>query len=170
MEVIRMENYVKALLRPNGSKPKGRRVWSVDLESVWLPFFTATNTMGDTNIAHDALGAPLRLAYDKDGSVKFSPNTGRPVIRVAKELQDSVKLVRENFVAGLLAYAHEAVTENPEGYREQVEANLSAGQPITDKDRQAHEDALAELIAETRPKAKPKAKAEAEKEAVGATA
>ena len=162
-------NYIKSLLRPNGSKPRGRKVWSVDLEAVWLPFFNATNTMGETNIAHDALGAPLRLGYEKDGSVKFSTNTGKPVIRVAKELQDNVKLVRENFVAGLLAYAHEVITENPDAYREQIEANQSAGQPITEKDRQSLESAFSVLIAQAKEvrKAKPKAP---EKVAVGATA
>ena len=162
-------DYIKSLLRPNGSKPKGRRVWSVDLEGVWLPFFNATNAMGETAIAHDTLGAPLRLAYEKDGSVRFSPNTGRPVIRVVKELQDSVRLVRENFVAGLLAYAHEVVTENPDAYREQVEANQSAGQPIIDNDRQALENAFSVLIAQAHDSRKTKPKAQ-EKEVVGATA
>ena len=99
-------NYIKSLLLPNGSKPRGRRVWSIDLETVWLPFFTATNAMGDTAIAHDALGAPLRLAYEADGSVKFSPRNGKPIVKVAKELQTTVRLVRENFAAGLLTYAH----------------------------------------------------------------
>ena len=163
--------YIKSLLRPNGSKPKGRRVWSVDLEAVWLPFFNATNTMGDTDIAHDALGAPLRLAYEKDGSVRFSTTNGKPVIRVAKELQDSVRLVRENFVAGLLAYAHEVITENPDAYREQVEANQSAGQPITEKDRQSLENTLSVLIAKAQAQEERKAKPKApEKVAVGATA
>ena len=41
--------------------------------------------MGDTAIPSEALGAPLRLGYNKDGTVKFS-NSGKPVIRVAKEL------------------------------------------------------------------------------------
>ncbi|GAJ15229.1 unnamed protein product, partial [marine sediment metagenome] len=60
-------NYIKSLLLPNAKSPRGRRVWSIDLETAWLPFFTATNTMGDTAIPADALGAPIRLAYDKDG-------------------------------------------------------------------------------------------------------
>ena len=58
-------NYIKSLLIPSIKKPQGRRVWSIDLEQVWLPFFTATNTMGDTAIPVDALGCPLRLGYDK---------------------------------------------------------------------------------------------------------
>ena len=60
-------NYIKSLLLPNGKKPTGRRVWSLDLESIWLPFFTATNLQSDTAIPLDALGAPLRLAYAQDG-------------------------------------------------------------------------------------------------------
>jgi len=159
-----MENspdYIKALLKPNGSKPKGRKVWSIDLESVWLPFFNATNLMGDTAISHDALGAPLRLAYDADGSVKFG-KTGRPVIRVIKELADSVRLVRENLMAGLMAFTHEVVTSDPDGYKAQIEANMEAGQPIMAKDSQALSDAIlaqAEALVDAE-RRKAKAKAE----------
>ncbi|GAI99055.1 unnamed protein product, partial [marine sediment metagenome] len=84
---------ITALVTPIPKNQRGRRVWSIDLESVWLPFFTATNTTGNTAIPFDALGSPLRLAYEKDGSVKFSP-AGRPVIRVAKEISQGVAMVR----------------------------------------------------------------------------
>ena len=147
--------YIKALLKPNGTKPAGRRVWSIDLESVWLPFFTATNTMGDTAIPHEALGAPLRLAYNGDGSVKFS-KSGRPVIKVAKDVQDNVRMVRENFVASLQAYAHGVAKENPEGYKAEVEASAKAGLPIVERDKEALEAAIglqAEAIAEARAEA-----------------
>jgi len=140
--------YIKALLKPNGSKPKGRKVWSIDLESVWLPFFTATNLMGDTAIAHDALGAPLRLGYEADGSVKFT-KTGRPVIKVVKDIADSVRLVRENLMAGLMAYTHEVVTTDPDGYKAQIEANMEAGSPIVDRDSQALSDAVLALAEAT---------------------
>jgi hypothetical protein len=170
--------YIKALLRPNGkAKPRGRRIWSIDLETVWLPFFTATNTMSDTAIPADALGAPLRLAYDPDGEVKFS-KTGRPVIKVVKDIADSVRLVRENFVAGLMSYANGVATESPEGYKAQVEASMEAGKPIVEKDRQALEDAFAQLMeaqaqaqkAQAEHKARPKGKPQAEpvKETVAA--
>jgi hypothetical protein len=120
--------YIKALLKPNGTKPAGRRVWSIDLESVWFPFFTATNTTGDTALSAEALGAPLRLAYDPDGTPKFS-KSGRPVVRVVKEVADSVRLIRENFVAGLSAYTHGIVTESPEGYKAQVLSDSGSGPP-----------------------------------------
>lgn len=153
-------SYIKGLLTPNGKHPAGRKVWSVDLETVWLPFFTATNTMGDTAIPNEALGAPLRLAYDPDGSVKFS-KTGRPVIKVVKEVADSVKMVRDNFVAGLMAYTHGVAIENPDGYKAQAEASITAGRPILDKDRHALLDALAEKAeAKARPKARAQAKPE----------
>jgi hypothetical protein len=171
-------NYIKALLIPNGRKPAGRKVWSIDLEMVWLPFFTATNTMGDTHIPPDALGAPLRLAYEADGSVKFS-KTGRPVTKVAKDLSDNIRLVRENFTAGLISYANGVVSEMPEAHKAQVETARKAGEPIIRKDRQNLEQALAEAmeqaIAEAESKGEGKAEAVAEakhktKEKVGATA
>ena len=62
--------------QPNGKKSAGRKVWSVDLETVWIPFFTATNVQGDTAIPHESLGAPVRLSPDKDGSPKFSTAGG----------------------------------------------------------------------------------------------
>jgi hypothetical protein len=41
--------YIKALVTPQAKKANtSRRVWSIDLETVWLPFFMATNVMGDT--------------------------------------------------------------------------------------------------------------------------
>jgi len=155
-------NYIKSLLMPNGQKPRGRRVWSIDLESVWLPFFLSTNTVGDTAIPVDALGAPLRLAYNADGSVKFS-KTGRPVTKVAKEVADSVRLVRDNFTAGLVAYAGSVIANKPEDYKAQVEQAREAGEPIIAKDRanldKAIANAMVEAVAEAEVKAKVKGRA-----------
>ena len=122
-------NYIKSLLLPNPKSPRGRRVWSIDLETVWLPFLTATNTMGDTAIPSDALGCPIRLAFDKDGSVKFS-KTGRPVSRVAKPISDNVTLIRQNFVANLQQYAEQVATDRQKDYAKQVEMATIAGKPI----------------------------------------
>lgn len=155
-------SYITALLIPNGHKPAGRKVWSIDLETVWLPFFTATNTMGNTQIASEALGAPLRLAHDADGSVRFS-KAGRPVTKVAKELADNVRMVRENFAAGLTAYASSVVKDNLDGYKAEVEKARQAGEPIIAKDKasldQALARAMAQAIAEAEAIAKPKGKA-----------
>jgi hypothetical protein len=164
-------NYIKSLLMPNGNKPRGRRVWSIDLESVWLPFLTSTNTVGDTAIPVDALGAPLRLAYNADGSVKFS-KAGRPVTKVAKEVADSVKLIRENFTAGLVAYAGSVIADKPEDYKAQVELAREAGEPIIAKDRanldKAIANAMVEAVAEAEVKAKAKVRGNKAKVAVTA--
>jgi hypothetical protein len=175
---VETPNYIKSLLIPNGRKPAGRKVWSIDLEMVWLPFFTATNTMGDTSISPDALGAPLRLAYDADGSVKFS-KAGRTVVKVAKDLSDNIRLVRENFTAELINYANGVVAEMPEAYKKQVETAKKAGEPIISKDRANLEEALAKAIEQTIAEARAEPKTEAEtvpeakpktREKVGATA
>ncbi len=122
-------NYIKSLLLPTTKSPRGRRVWSIDLETAWLPFFTATNVMGDTAIPADALGSPIRLAYDKDGSVKFS-KSGRPVSRVARPIRDSVALIRQNFVANLQQYAEQVAESRQKDYAKQIEQATIAGKPI----------------------------------------
>jgi len=147
--------YIKSLLMPSIRKPQGRRVWSIDLEQVWLPFFLATNTMGDTAIPSEALGCPLRLGYDKTGAVRFS-QSGRPVIRVVKEVADSVRLVRDNFTANLINYAGQVLKENGEGYKAQVALAKKTGEPIIQHDRlQLH------LAVEAKAKAEAVAQAEA---------
>ena len=156
-------SYIKALLVPNGKKPAGRRVWSIDLETVWLPLFTATNAMGETHIAHDAIGAPLRLALASDGSVKFS-KSGRPVTKVAKELADTVKMMRENFATELQNYAAMVIADNGDGYREQVELAREAGEPIIANDKAKLDEALTlameQAVAQAEAKGKQKRKAE----------
>ena len=169
--------YIKSLLIPNGKKPAGRKAWSIDLETVWLPFFMATNTVGDTHIPPDALGAPLRLAYNPDGTIRFG-KSGRPITKVAKDLADNVRMIRENFTAGLQSYAHQVVTDNPEGYKAQVDMARQAGEPIITNDRANLDKAIAEAMeeavseaakkAEGKPKVKGKGKAEREPELVTA--
>jgi len=156
-------SYIKSLLTPTTKQPQGRKVWSIDLQTVWLPFFTATNTMGDTAIPAEAIGCPLRLGYDKAGQVKFS-NAGRPIVRVAKELGDSVRLVRDNFTANLLNYAGEVIKNNTDGYKAQVALALKAGEPIYQHDRVQLDNALkarAEAVARAEAEAVVKAQAEA---------
>jgi len=153
--------YIKNLLMPNAKSPTGRRVWSIDLETVWLPFFTATNAMGDTAIPVDALGCPIRLAYDKDGSVKFS-KAGRPVTRVAKPLADSVTLIRQNFVANLQDYAEQVATDKQEEYASQVDLAQRAGQPIIAHDRAELDKAIQQRLAEAIEEAQQEAQQESE--------
>ena len=125
-------NYIAALLQPSPVKPRGRRVWSIDLETVWVPFFTATNTAQATAIPHEALGAPLRLNYDKDGEVRFS-KTGRPMLKVATEVASQIRIVRENFVANLQAFTGRVVARAKDAYKAEVEASQKAAEPILAK-------------------------------------
>ena len=151
---------------PTPSKPQGRKVWSIDLEQVWIPFFTATNTMGDTAIPPASLGCPLRLGYDKAGQVRFS-QSGRPIIRVVKEISDSVRMVRENLTANLLAYAGKVAEENTDQYKAMVEVSMKAGQPIRQYDANQLSHAL-ELKAEAEREAEAENTAEREAQLVTA--
>jgi len=155
LNTMETPNYIKSLLTPNTKQPQGRKVWSIDLQQVWLPFFTATNTMGDTAIPSEAIGCPLRLGYDKAGQVRFS-QAGRPVIRVAKEIADNVRLVRENFTANLLNYAGGVMRDNADGYKAQIEMAKKAGEPIYQHDKNQLSNAL-----KARAEAEAKAQAEA---------
>lgn len=164
-----MENrdYVKSLLTPrsNGNKARARRVWSIELETVWLPVFTASNTVGDTAIPQEALGAPLRLAYGKDGAVRFNAS-GRPIIRVAKEISDSVRLVRENLVANLLNYTGEVIATHEADYKAMVENCQKAGQAVTEKDKLELSKAIEARLEAEKKEAEGKAKAVKEAEAI----
>lgn len=127
-------NYIQNLLIPTPQATQRRRAWGIELETVWLPFFTATNVMGDTAIPHDALGAPLRLAYNKDGSVRFGRN-GRPITRVAKPISQHVSLVRENFVATLNQYSQSVAESKAKEYGDHVKLAERAGEPIKAKEQ-----------------------------------
>ena len=128
--------FVKRLLMPVGQQKSARKVWSIDLESVWIPFFTATNTEGCSAIPPDALGCPLRLGYAKDGSVRFS-QSGKPVIRVAKELSDNVRIVRENFTATLLSHVDAVKAEMPTEYEAMQIASVNAGKAVANVDSES---------------------------------
>ncbi len=155
-------NYIKALLIPSPKSPRGRRVWSIDLETVWLPFLTATNTMGDTAIPSDALGSPIRLAYDKDGSVRFG-KTGRPISRVAKPISESVTLIRQNFVANLQQYAEQVATDREKDYAKQIARAVKAGKPITAHDKAELDKAIQLQVAEAIRQSQEEAQSEATK-------
>jgi len=116
--------------------------------------------MGDTAIPSQAIGCPLRLGYDKAGAVRFS-QAGRPVIRVAKEIGDNIRLVRDNFTANLLNYAGAVIRDNADSYKAQVELARKAGEPIYQ-----HNKNQLDLALKAKVEAEAKAQAEAEAEAV----
>src|SRR3990172_923337 len=83
--------YIAALLQPRPERAADRKSWSIPVFGVWLPFFTATNVAGETHISQETLGAPVRLAREKDGAARMGDN-GRPVLRLVKELSDQVRM------------------------------------------------------------------------------
>lgn len=133
--------YIKNLLIPTAKPQSERKVWSMGLETVIVPFLTATNTMGDTAIPHDALGAPLRLARDKDNSIRFNAS-GKPVVRVAKPISDAVTSIRENFVATLKGYTQNVIESRPDDYALTVETSIQAAKPIKEQEQADYDKAV----------------------------
>lgn len=140
--------YIKYLLTPSGKKSGDRRSWSISIENTWVPFFTATNVKGDgvTPIPDDVLGMPLRLAKQKDGSIRFS-DSGRPVMRVAPELNAQIAIVRQKFEASLHAYTGSVQAELPDAYKAQVMAAQLAAKPILETSEKEVVEAVALLRA-----------------------
>ena len=126
---VRTPAYIQTLLKQTPKPQAARKVWSVDLENVWVPFFIATNVAGATSIPSEDLGAPLRLAKTKDGQVRFSQN-GRPSLRVAPQLNDAITGVRENFISTLVGYTGQVMKANAEGYKAEVEKGQKAAAPL----------------------------------------
>ncbi len=140
------QSAIAALLTPTKGQTSDKRIWGIPLAGVWKPFFTATNVAGDTAISKEALGAPVRLAREKDGTPKLS-KTGKPVMRVVKELSDHVRTVRENFSYGLLAYAANVQKEHADEFKAMVTACDKAGEPIVQKDYEDFAAFVAEACA-----------------------
>lgn len=145
---------VDGLLKQNNTGGGGdRRAWNIPLYGVWVPFFTATNAQGKTDIPSEALGAPLRLKKASDGKVKFS-KTGRPQFTVAKPLNDQIRLVRDNFIAQLQSFTNQSVDADSESYQAEVQKAQQAAKPLIDYDRRELESAIergeqAEAMGET---------------------
>ncbi len=139
--VTKSPSYISALVTPGPGGNASRKSWSIDVENVWVPFFTATNAQGDTDISPETLGAPIRLAVDKAGQVRFS-DSGRPSMRVAPELSQQIRVVRENFQASLMNYTGTVMEENGDAYRAQVERNQQAATPLLEQDTKMLQEEL----------------------------
>jgi hypothetical protein len=136
--------YIQTLLQPRPTKATDRKSWSIPIFKTWVPFFHATNVAGETHIASEALGAPLRLAIGSDGAVKFS-KSGRPVVKVVKELSDQVRLVRENFQASLEGYASTVAEQMPDEYKASYDKATKKGEKVYARE----EKLLGEVLAST---------------------
>ena len=144
--VTKSPSFISALVTPGPGSASGRKSWSIDVENVWVPFFTATNAQGDTDVSPETLGAPIRLAVDKAGAVRFTQN-GRPSMRIAPELSQQIKVVRENFVASLVNYTGTVIEENGDAYRSQVERNQAAATPLLEQDSKMLQEELDRIAA-----------------------
>ncbi len=131
------KNLVVEMVGKVGTKKQSeRKLWSIGLESTLLPFFSMTNASGITKIDRDAIGAPLRLAYNQDGTAKVS-KAGRLIIQVAKPIRDQVTAMRESYIATLNKAVRDYVAESPENkaaFEAEVKANIEAGKPIVTRD------------------------------------
>ena len=161
--VTKSPSFISALVTPGPGAASGKKSWSVDVESVWVPFFTATNAQGDTNVSPETLGAPIRLAVDKPGVVRFTAN-GRPSMRIAPELTQQIRVVRENFIASLMNYTGTVIEENGDAYKAQVERNQAAATPLLEQDAKVLQEEMDRIAAraaeETACEEKPEEKAE----------
>jgi len=144
---MKTPSYIKSLLQQgNGKKGPSRKVWSIDLETTWVPFFTATNVMAETSVPSDELGAPLRLVKAKDGTVKFT-QSGRPSMRIAPVLNGHIRMVRENVTASLQAFAGKVMEERKDDYKAEVEKAQKAAIPVHEAQEKAIADAIAQAVA-----------------------
>lgn len=134
----------QAMLAPT-SKAVTRKAWGIDVSTIWLPYFTAARVSGavhEMDLPDADLGAPFRLRRDRDtGEVKFS-QSGRPMFSVAPNLNGLVNRARENYVASLSQMTRAVMDEAPDAYRNQVERQQRAGDPII-----AHQNEDLELAA-----------------------
>lgn len=122
--------YIVSLLSPRPLKSQStRRVWGLSLQDTVIPFLTASNVAGHTSIERDALGAPIRLAFDKAGEVRFS-KAGQPVTRVAKPVTNAINLMRDNLVANMHAFTASVINDNADDYRAEVDACVKASEPV----------------------------------------
>jgi len=129
---------IKTLLKPSPEKAKDKNVRGLPLNGLWIPFFTATNATGESNVDRSALGAPMQLVVNKDGTAKVKVDddgTERVQYKVAKAVNDSVKTVMDNFAFGLMTFTEAVKKSHPEQYKAEIEAARKAGEKV-----RAHEE------------------------------
>ncbi|GAJ20770.1 unnamed protein product [marine sediment metagenome] len=94
-------------------------------------------------------------------------------MRVARDIADNVRLIKDNFTANLLDYASEVMDDMPDQFQAQLDKAQKAGAPIIQRDNRSLDKAVALATAEALKEAKsPKAAAplKGEKEPVAAAA
>ena len=137
---------IHTLMKPSPDKVKDRAVWGLPLTGLWIPFFTATNVTGESNINAGALGCPMRLVVGKDGVPKLKDD-GSARYQVDKDISKAVKSLKDNIAFGLQSYASSIQKAMPAEYKAQVEAAQKAGEEVREHDDTTLGDYLAELEA-----------------------
>ncbi|MEK7877089.1 MAG: hypothetical protein AAB325_12960 [Pseudomonadota bacterium] len=135
---------IHTLMKPSPNKAKDRSVWGLPLQGLWIPFFTATNTAGESHINAGSLGCPLRLAVGKDGVPKLKDD-GTPRYTVDKDISQGVRVVKDNFAFGLMAFIASTQKTMPNEYKAQVEAAQKAGTKVLEQDQTTLDNYMAEL-------------------------
>jgi hypothetical protein len=142
MNVKELSAHFGAMLAPS-TKAISRKAWGLDVETFWVPVFTAAKVMGYAqDLPDESLGAPIRLAYDKDGSVKFSQTTGLPTFKVDPRVTEKVKLAMENYSSANLQHVGVVAQERKTAYQAQVKRQQDAGRPFIEADDAAQVEAV----------------------------
>lgn len=119
---------VKAMVTPRHKPVSEKRAWSIAVESVWVPFYMATNTAGLTEIGSEALAHPVEIAYGKDGLPRFTDD-GRPIMRVNKTLASQVRTARDNYENQLRDFTRNIQAEMPDAFKAQLDRIVTALSP-----------------------------------------
>jgi hypothetical protein len=162
------KNWIDSIIQPIGAeKQTTRRVKSFDV-ALLVNFGIALNVEGKMNIPLEAIGAPLRLATAKDGSVKFSAS-GKPSVKVAKEIVAFGTMIHTNIVKGIMADTARVFAEQEEAVKLTIQKAGKAAEPILRADAAALEATYAARAkAEAEAEAVAKAEAEAAEEKITA--
>lgn len=148
-------------------KPVEKKVWSIGLETVLIPYLTASNAIGATCIDGDVLGCPVRIARNADGTPKLN-KSGKLVTSVHKDIRVQVANMREAYIAQLRNATKFVQSTETEAYNNQVKiANRMGAEALqSEKDLIAkHETIKAEAKATAEAETKATAEAEATAEA-----
>lgn len=112
----------------------GKKLWSADLETFWVGKALASNVMGYSDVPLQDIGAPIRVARNKDTNEPKFSSTGRLVTVASPGMKEYVQRVQENVFATLNQFEGNVRDERPEAFGRMVAAAAVAGRPIQEKD------------------------------------
>lgn len=122
------------MVKQSEKKQSERKVWSIPLESVLIPFMVATNAHGITKIDREAIGSPVRLARNTDDGTPKISKGGKLITQVAKPIRDHVSAMRQNYIASIVSATNELANDKPTEYEAELKASIKAGATILKRD------------------------------------